>query len=358
MMDAYIYDTSFNLIKILDDYNSFIWTERYSSFGDFELYLAFEPELLTYLQRDNYIGIRDSHHMMVIESVTLKTDIEEGAHLTVQGRSLESILDRRIIWKQTNISGKLQNGVKKLLNENVISPSASARRIDRFVFIDSDDPYIIDSTFRAQYTGDNLYEALVEICDAFEIGFRVLANDEFQFEFSLYNGADHSFEQEENPYVIFSPKYENLYGSTYTEATDAYKSVTLVAGEGEGASRKTTTVLAPGLSSSVGLNRRELYTDARDISSDTDEGTLTPEEYTEQLKQRGRESLAENVELYTFDGELDTSSSMYKLNRDYAIGDIVQVRNEYGLEAPARIIEFIRTEDENGYAEYPTFQLI
>lgn len=357
-MDAYIFDTSFNLIKILDNYESFIWTERYSKCGDFEIYLPFELSYLDFIQRDNYVGIRDSDTLMIIESIAIETDIDNGNHLTVSGRTLGSILDRRIIWDQTILNTTLQNGVKTLLNQSIISPSVSARRISNFVFNDSSDTYILAQSIKAQYTGDNLYDVITEIAEAYSIGWRVRLNNSNQFVFELYNGVDRSYNQDANSYVVFSPNYENLYGSNYKESTDVLRTVTLVAGEGEGASRKTATVYTDNGSTLTGMARRELYTDARDISSDTESGTLSDSEYQEQLQQRGKEKLGECTESYYFDGEVDTTTTMYTMNQDYFIGDIVQIRNEYGLESAARVTEFIRTQDENGYAEYPSFEIV
>ena len=49
------------------------------------------------------------------------------------------------------------------------------------------------------------------------------------------------------------------------------------------------------------------------------------------------------------------SDGNYVLNKDYFLGDIVQVINEYGISATPRIIEIIESEDENGTSVVPTF---
>lgn len=43
------------------------------------------------------------------------------------------------------------------------------------------------------------------------------------------------------------------------------------------------------------------------------------------------------------------------MNKDYFLGDIVQVINAYGIRAMPRIIEIIESEDENGASTVPTF---
>lgn len=46
---------------------------------------------------------------------------------------------------------------------------------------------------------------------------------------------------------------------------------------------------------------------------------------------------------------------MYVLNRDYFLGDLVQIENEKGIKAAPRITEIIYAEDENGSSVVPTF---
>ena len=212
---------------------------------------------------------------MIVEKIQITSDTEDGNHVTVTGRSLESILDRRIVWGQKLLSGNLQNGIKTLLNENVISPSDSNRKISNFIFKESTDSAITKLKLEAQYTGDNLYDVIQKICEEQGIGFKITLNDKKQFVFELYAGFDRSYDQTENPYVIFSPKFENIINSNYIESKASLKTVTLVGGEGEGAGRRYTTV-----GGGSGLNRRELFTDARDISSNVgSDDALTDAEY-------------------------------------------------------------------------------
>lgn len=352
-MDVIILNTDLDAISIVDAYESFIWTDRYQGYGDFELYTSIRDGILNELRQDYYLQNRNSDHVMIIEKIQITSDVEVGNHVTVTGRSLESILDRRIVWKQTRISGNLQNGIHTLLNENVISPSDSNRKISNFIFEASTDPAITALKIEAQYTGDNLYDVIQKICEEQKIGFKITLNGQKQFVFKLYVGTDRSYDQTEVPYVIFSPKFENIINSNYIESKASLKNITLVGGEGEGSARRYTTV-----GSGSGLNRRELFTDARDISSDLgNEETLTDAEYIAQLQQRGKEKLAENTDVTSFEGQVETTI-MFKYGEDFFNGDIVQVANEYGHETKARILEIVTTENEDGTSVYPTFKTI
>jgi len=350
-MDLLVLDTDLNPIDIVDTYESLLWADRYDECGDFELYTSIEEDILFTLKQDRYLQTQTSEHAMIIENIFIDTDAEEGSHIRITGRSLESILMRRIIWGRKTISGNLQNGIKSLLEDCIISPSDPNRKIDNFIFEESTDPAITGLTIEAQYTGDELYEVIHNICVECGLGFKVFINDNKQFVFKLYAGVDRSYNQSANPYVIFSPNFDNIINSNYMESRSALKNVTLVAGEGEGADRKFASV-----GGGVGLNRREMFVDARDISSENEDGTvISDEEYISQLEQRGKEKLAENIDVTSFEGQIDATSTFIYLE-DFFTGDIVQIVNEYGHEATVRITEFIMSENEEGLSAYPTFK--
>ena len=347
-MEMYVLNKNFEKIALIDAYESLLWTDRYNKPGEFEIYTPVADFALQYPVADNYLQIKESEHTMVIEDTTIESNVETGNHIKITGRSLESILDRRIVWAQTDISGNLQNGIKRLITENIISPSIADRRIPNFIFEDSDDEEITKLTMENQYTGDNLLDIVQTLCETNEIGYKILLNDDNNFVFKLYKGIDRSYRQEALPFVVFKPSFENIINSNYAELNSEAKTITLVAGEGEGSSRVTRVV-----GTGSGLLRKELYTDARDIQS---EGMSTADYYAK-LDQRGTEKLKENKVKKTFDGECETTR-MYVYKRDFDMGDCVQVANEYGMESPTRVVEYIWSSSAQGTTSYPTFEAL
>lgn len=352
-MEALVLDTGFEAVGILDSYESFIWTDRYFECGDFEVYGPASTEALSLLKTDYYLWNKDSEHVMIVEDTEVNTDVEDGNHIIIRGRSLESIIDRRIIWSHTTIEGNLQNGVKKLLDENVISPTNPERKIPNFIFEESDDERITSLTLEAQYLGENLYETICSICKSNQLGFKITLNDHNQFIFKLYFGVDRSYTQIEKPYVVFSPNFNNIINSNYVETKSTYKNVGLVAGEGEGTERKTVTV-----GNITGIDRREMFVDAGDISTYVDgDKTLSDSEYNAQLEERGVEELSDYPLIQSFEGKMETTQT-FELGKDYFIGDIVQTANEYGKEANSRVVEIIMSQSSSEYAVYPTFEAV
>lgn len=352
-MELLVLNINYESIAVLDTYESLIWTDRYNSYGDFEMFFAMDESSLEYLKEDNYLWLKDSEHTMIIEDIRIDADTEDGNHLVVTGRSLESILERRIIWGQRVFTGNLQTAIQTMLNESIISPSIADRKISNFRFVASTDPKITSLTIDNQYTGDDLYTVIKGLCEENNIGFKIILADDNWFEFSLYAGVDRSYDQTENPYVVFSPNFENIINSNYFSSKASYRNVTLVAGEGEGTARKTTVV-----GSGSGLNRREVFTDARDISSETEDGvTLSDTEYYAQLRSKGLKTIADHPITTAFEGEVEVTR-LFKYGEDFYIGDIVQIANEYGNEGSAYISELIISRSEAGLSVYPTFKTI
>ena len=480
-MNLYVLDKNLDAIFIIDVYSSLIWTDRYNEYGDFELYTPTSKDAISNFKQDYYLWRNDSEHVMIIEKLLIESDAEDGDKLTITGRSLESILDRRVVWGQKTLKGNLQDGIETLLNECIINPSKPERKIDNFIFERSTDPAITSLLIDMQYTGDNLYDIVNSLCVSNNIGFKITVNSSKQFVFKLYAGEDRSYDQFANPYVIFSPNFDNIINTNYMESKSSLKNVTLVAGEGEGSARKYTAV-----GDVSGLERRELFTDARDISSDVDEPAsdnfdftqyesmvydlttnslaispyfnstlvdvsehsgrimrisipkvslnldqstghatvfldsslkyvstikawdaysqagkgvledyeftipdgskyiltsmysqlaidegvyigsledfvcsyikLANDEYIEQLRQRGKEKLAENIEIVSFEGSADTSDRMFVYGKDFFVGDLVSIDDDYGHSTKARILEIVTSENEDGsISMYPTF---
>lgn len=345
-MDFNIHDSAGVLVGIVEEPTSAIWARRYQNPGDFEIYTPASPDLLAVMQEGNYITRPDRPEIMLIEYVQITTSDEEGDYIIAKGRGAECLLDRRVIYPQTQLSGRVDKGIYRLIVEHAISPENA----DRALPILMQEPDVIEDTFEAQYTGAGLLETVQEICAAYGLGFCAVTDDHSQtnIRFVLMKGEDRSEDQSVNPRVVFSPEFENLISSEYVYDTTAFKNCAIVAGEGEGTDRKIA-VYGGG----VGVARREAFVDARDMS--TEDGNVSDAEYQAQLEARGAENLAETQLVDTFNGEVETNNT-YTLDVDYTIGDIVTVENEYGIRKNTRIMAVMESWDESGYIAELTFE--
>lgn len=404
-MEATILNKDFESVAVIDDYKSFIWTDRYNEAGDFEIHVPIGNSIPEYYQNGFYVWNAESEHLMIMETFKIESDVEDGTYLVVSGRSLESILDRRIVWNKTLIQGdkneqgyrnfpNLQEGIKKLLNENAINPTLDSRKIPRLIFKESEDPRIANLTFGdqievteedssggilyytvgAQYHGDNLYDIIKKLCQETYIGFKITLSNDNQFIFELYAGVDHSYGPESKPqydndYVVFSKDFDNLLNTNYLVSTQKWKNVTLVGGEKEkdqqtGVEKSQVLVEWSDNKTYTGLDRREVFTDASSKSMDTEDANGDPDimelsEYKAILKQAGIDTLMSHGLQESFDGEADTKTMFeYGIDKDFYIGDIVQFVTEYGVEGRAYISEYIMSNEDAGKNYYPTLVII
>lgn len=349
-MNIYVLNKSFEMIYVIDSFVSVIWTTRYYTYGDFELYVSAEKKLLDvlkegyYLVREQDISDTEYHNVMIVQNREIVTNAESGDNLIITGFCLKSILRRRVITNQTVLSGYVSACIQRLITENIIDPSDSGRAISNFKLGNVD--VINNHTMKMQITGDNLADAIAEICQNYGYGYDIVLKNN-QFVFNIYEGKDRTYAQNTNPYIVFSEQFDNLLSSDYTQSKTDYANVAIVAGEGEGIERIKKTV-----GTETGLNRYEIWVDARNASSN--QGEITDAEYLEMLEQDGTEALSEKGVTTEFSGEVDNTIN-YILNRDYFLGDLVQIENDYGISASTRIIEVIESEDETGQNIIPTF---
>lgn len=364
-----ILDKEFKMIGIIDTFISLIWTDRYNEAGDFELLLPMDTPILNIIKEDYYLVIDESEHVMIIEDITITTDAEEGKRIKISGSSLEKLLDRRIVWdktvfKKTYVGDTtevdkiplLQDAIIQLLDENITSSAKiAARQIKNFIYEKSMDESITSLTIEAQYRGESIYEIISSLCKEHQIGFKVTLNDNNQFVFKLYAGTDRTYDQIQNPYVVFSPDNDNLFNSSYCRAKSSFKNVALVVGEEEEDETGKTFQSTVVVGNELGVDRREIFSDGSDIPiKEDDETTLTDEQYKAHLKQRGIDTLIDNLEYEAFEGEVE-ATIMYKYGEDFFMGDYVQLEDGYGHQGQAYISEFIISQDASGISMYPTF---
>ena len=345
-MELYILNRDFEIIDFIDSFSSLEWVKRYYDTGDFVLNTILDKNIVKSLKKRNFIVREDDDSIMIIEKRNIVTSAEEGNKITVSGRSIESILARRIVWTQTNSKpGETAEAfIRRLIDENAINPSNPKRKIPKLKLGVLKG---FKETIDKQVTGDNLLNVVIGICQAYEYGFKITMDSEGYLVFDLYKGEDRSYNQSINPYVIFSDDFDNIINTEYEEDETNISNVALIGGEGEGTDRKYQSI-----GDSEGFDRYELFVDAKDISSNN--GEISTQDYNKLLLERGNEKIAENKLVESYSGEVETTLT-YKYKEDYDLGDIVQTINEYEIEATPRIIEVIESENENGYRVVPTF---
>lgn len=324
-MELYIYNSGRELTGIVESFEYLRWTRRYSQCGSFELRAIATPENTTLLQEGNFIWKNDDEEAGIIEHLEMVQAEQEI--MTASGRFATSFLSRRIVWQTEVLSGDLSACVEQLLNNNLISPTDTARQIDGIVF--SSPNLNVPVSTQISYRG--LMDVITELCGASEIGIKtVFTPATHLFTVTLYKGADSQ--------AVFSKEYENLTEQSYTESATDYANTALIGGEGEGEGRTFAAI-----TSGSGETRREIFVDAKDLQA-ADFGTG----YTDALIFRGQSKLSEQGIRYSFDTSVNPHGNLtYKT--DFDLGQTVKVISKaWGVSMTTRIAEIEETYDADG----------
>lgn len=337
-------NTQLQTLAVIDDYISFIWTSRYYSCGDFELCVNANPTNAAIFQKDYFIYREDDDNIGVVEDIKFQTNEDGQEIMLITGRFLSSIIDRRVISRRTIINSNLITAIRTMLNNEIINPSDSARKIANLTF-----QSLVTSNvnIESQFTGKNLLDTIADLCMTYEIGFKTILTNDNKFQFTLYEGTDRSYAQDVNPYVVFSDQYDNLLTSEYEENYTNIVTNVLVGGEGEGEDR---ILVWSSKGNQTGLNRHELFKDAKSLA---DYNELSEAEYRAQLLEIGKEDL--NTFTQAFTGTVYFENIAFR--EDVFVGDICTIeKKNWGLHINSRLVEVIESVSETGeYSIIPTF---
>lgn len=348
-MEIYALDNTYARIAIVDQFESLIWTERYSDLSDFTLVVKDTTANRNQFKDGIVLTHSLTDRMMVVES-RLREITDAGLHtLKIQGRGFESILYNRSVtpfpestttWKSAApatlgwiatrmVSFHLVRG-EGLMPEDVVP-----------------ELYTADTTEGTELVSvavelGNMFDRVKSLCDSAKLGFRIqLLPTSPKLRFNVYKGRDLR-------HVVFSSTLDSLTSESHLHDIKDYKNLAYVWGKD---AKKNTIVAAPGLSVyRTGIMRRVLHVDAGDI----DPAESTEATYLDQLKQRGLEALAEHNKVDIFDGLL-TGLDPYQYQYSYSLGDVITMMDADNRKHTAVITEYIWSWDGNGLKAYPTF---
>lgn len=335
-MEIRIYDSGLMLKGIIENQTSLIWTRKFLEPGDFELHVPITDTNLSLLTPGTIISKTGSKEAGILEDLELE-ESNTKREITAKGRFLSSYMDRRIIKATYTFTGTYETAMRNIFTQ---AGGATIPYVEFGTF----NGFAGDVSFQATYK--NLLDYEEKLSKASNIGFRFRPDfTAKKIYFDTYIGLDRTTSQSTNNRVIFSETYNNLNHSQYRYNDQSYKSMVYVGGEGEGSARTVITV-----GGGSGLDLREVFADAKDISSDG----LTTAEYQALLQQRGEETLDADVVSKSFD--CDTGADINFVYKDnYDLGDIVTVKKvQWNITENLRITELQEVYEYGNMTVVPT----
>ena len=348
-------NVGFKRIGVVDDYEYLIWNDKFCDCGDFELSIPYESNNAGLFQIDRYITIDYSDRTMIIDTINLK-NVDGKYHIVAKGRSLESILERRVFFEKFETTMVLNKFVNEILTKTFISPDNEARKVSNLYYQSVAEYNKDEYKVTADFSGENVLTAIKTLAGMFNLGFSVtLINRSFRV--SLEVPTDRTLGSSKKP-IIFSPNMDSLFNSNFVDTTDGKYNIAYCGGGENWVNREYVTLHAPYTTyfnhGTRGLTRREMYISG-EITKEECDGNQTL--YHDILRSYGMNKFKEYYTTTAFEGEID-NTVRYEYGIDYKIGDIVTVDDGMGNSAKARIVEYIISDNEEGLVKYPTFEMV
>lgn len=337
----------FQMTTVYETISSLRVNWRYQSFDTFTMRVPLDLLSISIFKVDNLVLIQDE--FFYIDKAIVGKDTDK--YMTVSGKSLVAKAMMRIIERTYQTASREPERIAyDLLSSNV----TNANYLRKMHYLRTQQT---QKTFTGQKTDfqnsyGNVFEQIETLMLGYDFGIKEkpIDYDNPAQEVEFYRGRNVSNA------VEFSKGFENLLVESYENSNDDERTTAYALGEGEGNVRKKV-MIAPSLQ---GLERKELYVDARDLqmkitNDDGSETTLSNEQYEAVLKQRATEKLSERVALLELNGTIDLTSELFVFGRDYFVGDRVRITSEiFGLTKTSVITEIQEVWD-GGHSLEPTF---
>jgi hypothetical protein len=301
----------------IDDIGTGSFQRAWYGAGTVQITINENTNYASQLQKDRIIMLDgDVYSAWIIESIVRKIGAAGAGSqiMTVTGREILSILDRRTIMPPTGsdyytASGATETVLKTLISDHIGTTASAVKQVSMLTIATDQGR---GASITINYRFKNLLEAVSESALATGIGIFMYL-DLVNKKFVLECGASRDMTATQ----VFSTDLETIKDASLTDNSAGYKNLAIVAGQGEGRNRVIRTVY--DTTEPTGLDRREFFVDARDLK------------LTTALDNRGAQKLSENgYELY-----LEASGLEYsRLN--YQLGDLCKIR-QFDLEQTVRI---------------------
>lgn len=368
-MDIFILDALLRPIDIIDEFVSIIWTERFAEMGDFELVTLSTPSSRKRFVFDTMISIPDSKRIMRVETIEETIDFDKGAVLKIKGREFVSILDQRtairispttdLILAVWSLYGWTPKDLIDLMVFSICY-NGDLSADDVIPFLQLEGTLYPPDTIPEPAPGGiewaqkpaSLYSAITDIAKAYDIGFRLYKDpNASKLYFEAYVGSDRTTAQTDLAPVIFSQDMSNLQNTNeYNDNTKQFNAIQVIYFHKDEFDNDITTsvmVTDPELSfSTSGFDRKVKIISVTQVPEDVEDVEIY-------LAQLGEGELMKSTPSSVFDGEIDQNAD-FVYERDYFLGDLVEVRGNNGGVAYMRVVEQIIKEDASGKSSYPS----
>lgn len=326
-----ILDDSFNEVAEITSFYSILWNRLYlsQSGGDFEIQLPLQE--YDYIKKNYFIVNSEDNSIGIVNTIKKEDIIDDEIKqvITVKGEMFVSILKNRIIYPKASKKGKMWVVIDELMNENIVSPSHSNRKIENFKYSINAS---LDKITSINVKGKTLAEVFESILSSVGCGMSVTFYDN-KLRLHTNQGEDRSNS------IVFCKEDNNI--ANFTHLTSNSKNFTHVIVEGKDDIYTTATY-----QEKKGIFRKETYLD----KTNENNKNISEDDYKETLKDAGKSILLQHQ--IEEAAEFDVFLNNYELGKDFNLGDIVTIEyNDIGFTNKVRVLGVLTSIDENGVKE-------
>lgn len=387
-MELTILDTELNPVKILDSYDSLVWTDRYCAAGDFNLRVEANDKALEYCKEDFYIKNPNSEHLMYIDNISTDDNRDLGDMIVISGKSIEEFLSRRVMDSQIKSIIEVEAGIKTAINRFFISPTDTKRKISNMVYKNSTVPEQYRMFIGNHYNdiGVSVYDFIINECNHQDydipyneatplmLGFKLTLDELKKFVFELYLGRNRiPYESKKDVNAVtFSKDFNNIVDLEYTRSNEAWKNTGLVRGNyktysnGQWVDNYVNYTIGYKYKDEnnvgtiySGVARREIFLDETSVSNinEVTNQPIAANTYKSLICNEGAKQMDD------YDIVSDTSAevvpySQFVYGKDYDLGDFVRFSSKVSGIANAQITEVTTSYDQQGLRIFPTFNIL
>lgn len=354
---------------LIEGYKSLIWTERFSECGDFSLTTGLVNETREALPAGSYVRIAQSDELAIVDSHKIATNSDGTSVLTIEGRTFETSYEGRpaianldpLADAEYHIEDATPHEAMALIMSRIPDGLTNEWKqiFERPITVYR--PTDLDRKIDYQVPGGSQYEAILDLARAYGVGIRTFIfyrGFERRYGVELYYGHDRSIQNGYgNSPVIFSSERGDFASEDYYLDYREYYNAGFVFTNNTTQGYYTIPKDGPSVPPR-GVNAKILYVDGGDIKPPEDTGIRDRITYERAL---GQERLFSELSKRKLEPDVTfelSSDPSYKFGRgdsgDYFLGDIVTAQTLYGGRKNLQVSEYIRSEDETGYKEYPT----
>jgi hypothetical protein len=377
-MEPYTLNRGFVKQYPIDQFKSLIWTERYEGDSEVEIVVPATLEMFQKLAVGTFFGIDSSDEVMILESMNI-----DNNEMKIIGISLLSWMDNRFVRTSPKhedqywyIENEKPGKILWLILYNMCCQGSPYLNGTINTGISNPQKFIVPGlTLKAYDTSLSkivklsvpygpVYKAMKDVAATYHLGMQItldaVSDSSYSLGFRSYMGLDRTTAQNVNSQVRFSPQMDSFTSIEELQSIKEFKTIVYTFASGlrkeEG---KPVLTTVPGVSSVPGsysgFDLRALQVFSSDITSDMVGGSQ--QKVVDMLNSRAYDEIVKNHFIKSVDGEI-VPESQFKYGVHYNLGDIIEVEGNTGVIQPARITEYIRSQDESGEKAYPTVTII